>query len=386
YSVLIVFIHMLFELRINKSVCKYVTIIQQAVIEIRVFFFILAGGIIAFTISIMHLFWSCPYGDCPDPTTNFPQNFLGALSSTYFFMGGRLDPITDNLNTHDWGFHLMMAIYFFLTVILMLNVLIALINVAFTKGDDGWRLVWVSSRLRFIESAENMSYHIPGFRQTHNWFPKEIYFTATLQQVRDYREKYSKDNNEADLDIAEDWLRGDVDIDGFVDEDVYDGPTDTKPASTDATKKTAAAGTEVAKKANVEGQTPDSEVDKLKISGSESPANKTSPTTEVKTPDGNTSAPDVKAAEPSSSTSPTAAVAPAEEKVKDDASVKSVASLPLDNNTDKVLIQGLNQQVGDLKTQVADLQKQLSEQVLAQKEQAQKQFEELKNLLLQREY
>ncbi|KAF8947250.1 hypothetical protein BGZ46_005623, partial [Entomortierella lignicola] len=188
YSVLIVFIHMLFELRINKSVCKYVTIIQQAVIEIRVFFFILAGGIIAFTISIMHLFWSCPYGDCPDPTTNFPQNFIGALSSTYFFMGGRLDPITDNLNTHDWGFHLMMAIYFFLTVILMLNVLIALINVAFTKGDDGWRLVWVSSRLRFIESAENMSYHIPGFRQTHNWFPKEIYFTATLQQVRNYRE------------------------------------------------------------------------------------------------------------------------------------------------------------------------------------------------------
>ncbi|KAF8943782.1 hypothetical protein BGZ46_006407, partial [Entomortierella lignicola] len=196
---------------------------------------------------------------------------------------------------------------------------------------------------------------------------------------------YSKDNNEADLDITEDWLRGDVDIDGFVDEDVYDGPKDTKSTSTDAAKKTAAAGTEVAK-ANVEGQTPDSEVDKLKVSESESLANKTSPVTEVKTPDGNTSTPDVNAAESSSSISPTAAVAPAEEKAKDDASVKSVASLPLDNNTDKVLIQGLNQQVGDLKTQVADLQKQLSEQVLAQKEQAQKQFEELKNLLLQREY
>ncbi|KAF9340197.1 hypothetical protein BGX26_009076, partial [Mortierella sp. AD094] len=80
----------LFELRINKSVCKYVTIIQQAVIEIRVFFFILAGGIVAFTIAMQHLFWSCPYTDgektCNQPTTDFPRDFLGALSATYFFM------------------------------------------------------------------------------------------------------------------------------------------------------------------------------------------------------------------------------------------------------------------------------------------------------------
>ncbi|KAI1311611.1 hypothetical protein EDD11_003351 [Mortierella claussenii] len=86
-----------------------------------------------------------------------------------------------------------MAFFFFFTVILMLNVLIALINVAFGKGDDGWRLTWIESRLRYIESAENMSYYIPGYRQTYRCFPKDIYFTATPQEVRAYQDKLKED-------------------------------------------------------------------------------------------------------------------------------------------------------------------------------------------------
>ncbi|KAG0305575.1 hypothetical protein BGZ98_003923 [Dissophora globulifera] len=190
----------LFELRINKSICKYVTIIQQAVTEIRVFFVIFAAGIFAFTIGMLHLLHACPVGGCPPvgdisaSTGNpqFPMHFFHALSSTYFFMGGRYDPISDKFNSEDWAFHIMMIIYFFFTVILMLNVLIALINKAFDKGDEAWRLAWVESRLRYIESAENMSYHIPGYRASHDCFPTEIYFSATPQQVKAYQERYRK--------------------------------------------------------------------------------------------------------------------------------------------------------------------------------------------------
>ncbi|KAF9361017.1 hypothetical protein BGX26_006569 [Mortierella sp. AD094] len=115
--------------------------------------------------------------------------------------GGLYDPISGKFGSDDWAFHIMMIIYFFFTVILMLNVLIALINVAFNKGDDDWRLAWVESRLRYIESAENMSYYIPGYRQTHDWFPKEIYFTATKQQVKAYNDKHGlKDSEKGDSD------------------------------------------------------------------------------------------------------------------------------------------------------------------------------------------
>ncbi|KAI8604128.1 hypothetical protein EDD21DRAFT_367129 [Dissophora ornata] len=195
FSILIVFLHGLFELRINGSVCKFVTIIQQAIFEIEVFFLIFGVGIVAFTIAMLHLLHACPLGGCDSTNSDasgstFPTNIFGALSATYFFMGGRYDPVSDNFDSEDWAFHFMMAVFFFFTVILMLNVLIALINVAFNKGGDDWRLAWVESRLRYIEAAENMSYHIPRYRNSRPYFPDEIYFTATENEVKEFDEKH----------------------------------------------------------------------------------------------------------------------------------------------------------------------------------------------------
>ncbi|KAF9912653.1 hypothetical protein BX616_010276 [Lobosporangium transversale] len=191
FSVLAVFLHMLFELRINQMVCIYVAIIQQATEEIQVFFVIFAAGLIAFTVGMLHLLHACPTGGCERAEDEgfFPIQFFGALSATYFMLGGRYDPVDSKFTSEDWAFHIMMMLFFFFTVILMLNVLIALINVAFIKGDGRWRLIWFESRLRYIEAAENMSYHIPDYRKTYDCFPREIYFTATARQMKAYQEK-----------------------------------------------------------------------------------------------------------------------------------------------------------------------------------------------------
>ncbi|KAG0297994.1 hypothetical protein BGZ96_003641 [Linnemannia gamsii] len=142
FSVLFVFLHFLFELRVNKSVCHFVTIIIQIFDKIKVFFFIFAGGILAFTIAILHLLRS--------PPTASPGS---------------------------------------------------LISLAFNDGDETWRLTWIENRLRYVESAENMSYHIPGFRDRHDWFPREIYYSATPQQVRDYN-KVSESLDEQNSIVA----------------------------------------------------------------------------------------------------------------------------------------------------------------------------------------
>ncbi|KAG0212497.1 hypothetical protein BGX28_006264 [Mortierella sp. GBA30] len=192
FSVLVVSLQMLIELQVSKGVCKYLTIIHQSFAEIKVLFIIFAAGILAFTVAMLHLLYACPTGGCTvNPDSKFPIHFLGAISSTYFFMGGKYFPVSDKFQSQDWAFHIAMILFFFFTVLLMMNVLIALLTVSSTKGDEGWRLAWIKSRLRYIESAENLSYHIPGFRQSHSWFPREIYFTATLEQIEDYREKQS---------------------------------------------------------------------------------------------------------------------------------------------------------------------------------------------------
>ncbi|KAG0047819.1 hypothetical protein BGZ83_007216 [Gryganskiella cystojenkinii] len=218
YSVLAVSLHLLFELRINKSVCKYVTIIQQAIVEIRVFFIVFACGILAFAIAALHLTRGCPKTtDCKQDKTVFPKNFFRAVAGTYFFMGGNYDPVGSEMHDEDdYGVQIMIMVFFFFTVIVMMNVLISLVNVAFEKGGDSWRLVWIESRLRYIESAENMSYYIPGFRETYDVFPEVIYYTATEKQVKDYHEKYYRyftDNEETrrtcqtDSAIFKGWAR-----------------------------------------------------------------------------------------------------------------------------------------------------------------------------------
>ncbi|KAG0031916.1 hypothetical protein BGZ82_006742 [Podila clonocystis] len=187
----------LFELRVIKSVCKTVTVIIKVVGEIKVFFVIFAASIIAFTHTFIHLLWARKGADIDGEinhhaSADYPKNPFMAFSATYFFMGGRLDPVSDLFSQKDTWFHVMMIVYFFFTIILMLNVHIALVIVAFNTGDESWRVIWHENRLRYIESAENVTMNIPGFRRRHSWFPNEVYYTATQKEVDEYETKYGK--------------------------------------------------------------------------------------------------------------------------------------------------------------------------------------------------
>ncbi|KAG0327835.1 hypothetical protein BGZ99_006789 [Dissophora globulifera] len=197
FSVLFIALHLLFELRVNRSVCQFVTIIVQIFSKIRIFFIIFLGGILAFTIALLHLLRGCVQKTCTEPTTIFPKNFYGSFSATFFFMGGKYDPISEEFNDENWAFHTMMIFYLFFTVILMLNVLIALINLAFDDGDTTWQLVWLQNRLWYIESAENMSYHIPGLRENYNIFPKEIYYCLSEAKVQECKTDWGMDDGQS---------------------------------------------------------------------------------------------------------------------------------------------------------------------------------------------
>ncbi|KAF9577287.1 hypothetical protein BGW38_007611, partial [Lunasporangiospora selenospora] len=63
------------------------------------------------------------------------------------------------------------------------------INNAFIKADDRWKQVWLESRLRYVEIAENMSYHIP-----------EIYYTATPYQGKQYWRRVARIDEEIILE------------------------------------------------------------------------------------------------------------------------------------------------------------------------------------------
>ncbi|KAF9105989.1 hypothetical protein BGX27_009361 [Mortierella sp. AM989] len=115
------------------------------------------------------------------------DEYLRLLEET----AGVYDPVENDLENGGWRFQVMLAIYVLFTVILMLNVLIALINTAFNAGDETWRKVWLENQLNYIEAAEDISYSIPGFRVKHpSWFLNEVYFAATTSQIEAYKKKY----------------------------------------------------------------------------------------------------------------------------------------------------------------------------------------------------
>ncbi|KAI8350212.1 hypothetical protein B0O80DRAFT_458336 [Mortierella sp. GBAus27b] len=193
FSVLLIFLHILFELRVIKIVCYFVAIIISIIGRIRVFFLLFAAGILAFATAILHLLRGCPVGDCQERDNNvkFPLQFHRAISSTYFLMGGIWDSVDHDMEEGDWTVHTMMVLYYMFTSLLLLNVLIALMNVAFNDGDEKWLLTWRESRLRCIEGAETITYHIPGFRDFSPWFPKKIYYFASEKERNDYWAKHS---------------------------------------------------------------------------------------------------------------------------------------------------------------------------------------------------
>ncbi|KAG0228107.1 hypothetical protein BGX31_006717 [Mortierella sp. GBA43] len=191
FSVLFIFLHFLFELRVNKMVCHFVTIITGIIGGIRLFFIVFAAGILAFTIAILHLIRACPSGTCDQSGVKFPRHFFGAISSTYFFMGGIWDPVSDELSGDDWSIHIMMIFYFFFTTILLLNVLISFINNAFNVADETWQLVWVENRMQYVVAAERIFCAFPEYRkQRQDYFPEEIYYSATFHEVKAYTDKY----------------------------------------------------------------------------------------------------------------------------------------------------------------------------------------------------
>ncbi|KAF9580352.1 hypothetical protein BGW38_003039 [Lunasporangiospora selenospora] len=217
FCVVLVLLHLLAELRVSETVCKYITIVIDAIREIRVFFVVLGGVVLCFSLAILHVLHGVGGDLWPRPNVNLPSNYIGAVTTVYLMMGGRYDPLEDDLSGGSdsggtpgykhWPLLVMVMIYFFFSSILMLNVLIALINVAFNKVDDSWRQVWLENRLRYVESAENISYHIPGnsldysapadsFRETFDWFPSQIYYTANPYQVKQYWRRVNRKDEE----------------------------------------------------------------------------------------------------------------------------------------------------------------------------------------------
>ncbi|KAF9929770.1 hypothetical protein BGZ67_006144 [Mortierella alpina] len=197
FGILALYMNILFELRVVKQLGIVVNIILNITHRIVWFFLIFGLFLVSFTHALLHLLHTrryrpeCEQDGCTGDghLDTYPTDVFQALSATYFFVAGQYDVVEVSFKEPDVGFHIMMVIFFFFTAILLLNILIALMNDAFTESRDQGQLAWLKQWSEVIAEVE-IFLMTQGTRQNRNYFPDYIYYGASEQEAETYESKY----------------------------------------------------------------------------------------------------------------------------------------------------------------------------------------------------
>lgn len=110
--------------------------------------------------------------DSATPNNAF-TDFATALQNTYLFISG------DYSTVSGYGMNLALIIFkcmfIFITTIILLNVLIALLNNVYTETAEQGERVWLDQMAGLIAEIE-VYWMTPADRQNPKFFPKYIYY------------------------------------------------------------------------------------------------------------------------------------------------------------------------------------------------------------------
>ncbi|KAF9284217.1 hypothetical protein BGZ88_010091 [Linnemannia elongata] len=176
----------LFEFRVMKTVGSFLSVLWRALRSVKILIAVFAYILVAYGVVFYYLqYLACEDDKCPKLPDNNSAAFV-SITMTYFMTGGYYGLVDDKVKTGDWILNVIMVTFLF-TVTIMLNILFGMVNHAFGNHDRTSELEWMEDRMVFVMRAENLFRWIPYIRNNAAWFPEKIYYTATPQQVRDYR-------------------------------------------------------------------------------------------------------------------------------------------------------------------------------------------------------
>ncbi|KAF9149290.1 hypothetical protein BG015_008917 [Linnemannia schmuckeri] len=197
-SVLILMLQFLFEFRVMRKVGSFLSVLGRTFRSIWVLLGIFAYLIIAYAISFLYMKYGlCIDDSCSNRPDAKPDNPFIATTLTYFMTGGLYEMAETDIKNRNWMAHILLATFLF-SVTIMLNILIGMVNHAFDSDGKYATLEWMENRMYLVTRAENTLRGLPFISQENSLrFPKSIYYTATPQQVRDYRAESQRLTKEA---------------------------------------------------------------------------------------------------------------------------------------------------------------------------------------------
>ncbi|KAF9397144.1 Transient receptor putative cation channel sub V member 1 [Mortierella sp. AD011] len=200
FALLAVYVNVMFELKVFRPLGIAVHIILNIARRIIWFMAVFAITLIAFTHAFMHITHTrknkClnltgeEQSQCEALESKYPKNFT-ALFSTFFFIAGIYDPLSNDLDPNSdtgYSFRILLSLFIFFTVILLMNVLIAIMNDGYSESRDEGQSTWLKQWSEVIVDAELFMMR-RSTRQNKYFFPDYIYYAARPQDVEDYERK-----------------------------------------------------------------------------------------------------------------------------------------------------------------------------------------------------
>ncbi|KAF9356544.1 hypothetical protein BGX26_005146 [Mortierella sp. AD094] len=203
FALLAVYINVLFELKVFRPLGIVVNIILNIAQRILWFLVVLAITLVAFTHAFMHITHTkrdpCinKTGDdlttCEATKSEYPGD-PSAIFSTFFFIAGIYDPLNKDLDPASksgYSFKILLALFILFTVILLMNVLIAIMNDGYSESRDEGQLAWLKQWSQVIVETE-LSMMGNSTRRNRDFFPDYIYYAANLTDMEDHVMKASQ--------------------------------------------------------------------------------------------------------------------------------------------------------------------------------------------------
>ncbi|KAF9946352.1 hypothetical protein BGZ70_003263, partial [Mortierella alpina] len=160
-SLVVFSLHLLFELRVFKSVYKFVSMLVAIVSGLKTLLLVLALSIIVFGTAILH-------------TIGLSSTAPVAVPRTLYFLT---------------------FMFVFFVVIVILYILLDLMNSTYKKAEAEWLLNWNEHRLCCVERAENWTMIIPGFRKVAHGtdHSRHVFFSPAPSDVQAFTARHPID-------------------------------------------------------------------------------------------------------------------------------------------------------------------------------------------------
>ncbi|RUS19271.1 hypothetical protein BC937DRAFT_87742 [Endogone sp. FLAS-F59071] len=179
WTVLTLWMFVVFNFRVFRGLGLFFTLLINILTSLGWIATLMAAIIFGFS----HAMWLL-LRNAPPPSSGNPFVTIdGSLKSVWEFLSGDFAVLDgwDSGRSTD----IMRVLFTFISTIVLLNVLIALLNNVYTDKQEIARKTWIRNRAEFIATVEVFML-TPKQRQNMNWFPAIVFYEVTPGKFRDY--------------------------------------------------------------------------------------------------------------------------------------------------------------------------------------------------------